>query len=237
MGHNRYTCHGTIDMPSSLGTALADVRSRLGQSQNALAEQLGVRQATVSMRERGAVGLTITELERFVAKTGHALVLTPEGWDPVELPRPDLLPRIPDEWPEQMASVLGGAAAGVGVLNDQLAEREVWALADWLERIDGLVRVKGNSMEPLLKDGDLVGVQPEVEPRVGDVVVVEYPEQEGEIVVKLWAGYSPDGRWAGLTGLNPPGIFIHCRPEAIRVRGKALGLFRDGAFRVPDRTA
>lgn len=57
-----------------------------------------------------------------------------------------------------------------------------------------LVRVRGASMEPTLRDGDVLLVRVGGEPRVGDLVVARLPGRPG-LAVKRAAWREPEGWW------------------------------------------
>lgn len=55
-------------------------------------------------------------------------------------------------------------------------------------------KVSGNSMIPLLRDGDLISVMPVPHYRVGDIVVATHPIQTDVIIVKRIESIVSDGR-------------------------------------------
>ena len=63
--------------------------------------------------------------------------------------------------------------------------------------------VRGDSMEPTLREGDVVLVFARITPRTGDVVVVERPERMGFEMVKRVAG--------------SPGEVVHILPDGSRL--------------------
>ncbi len=62
--------------------------------------------------------------------------------------------------------------------------------------------VKGDSMEPLLRDGDVVFVRGTSHPTPGDVVVAHHPFRSNVIVVKALHGWDELDQ-AILFGVNP----------------------------------
>jgi len=63
-------------------------------------------------------------------------------------------------------------------------------------------QVKGNSMNPLLWDGDLVSVLPMDSYKMGDIVVATHPIQSDVTIVKQIAEVMPGPRFR-LRGRNP----------------------------------
>lgn len=63
-------------------------------------------------------------------------------------------------------------------------------------------QVSGNSMIPLLRDGDLISVMPAPVYRVGDIVVATHPIQTDLTIVKRIDSVASDGRFR-LRGANP----------------------------------
>ena len=63
-------------------------------------------------------------------------------------------------------------------------------------------KVSGNSMNPLLHDGDRISVMPAPEYKVGDIVAAVHPIQSDLTIVKRIESITPDGRLR-LRGTNP----------------------------------
>ncbi len=63
------------------------------------------------------------------------------------------------------------------------------------------IRVRGPSMAPTLKDGDVVLARNRRAPRTGDVVVVTWVTRPGQLSIKRAA--APDGRGWHVEGDNP----------------------------------
>ena len=92
-----------------------------------------------------------------------------------------------------------------------------------------MVRVHGESMVPLLHDGDLVGLRSAERQRVGDLVVAELVETN-EVLVKLWAG-ARRGTIC-LNSINPEHGPVLLGQHEVVIRGLAWGLWRGGQLRV-----
>lgn len=55
-------------------------------------------------------------------------------------------------------------------------------------------KVSGNSMNPLLRDGDRISVMPMPSYKVGDIVVVTHPIQTDLTIIKRIESIASDGR-------------------------------------------
>ncbi|MBS1795112.1 MAG: nickel-type superoxide dismutase maturation protease [Acidobacteria bacterium] len=72
---------------------------------------------------------------------------------------------------------------------------------DWFEELAyvcgfrEIVRVEGDSMLPALKDGDLVLINPDAEPAVGDIVFARHPFKQSVKIIKRIAEILPDDRY------------------------------------------
>lgn len=63
-------------------------------------------------------------------------------------------------------------------------------------------RVEGNSMLPVLKDGEIVMVKPSQKFEVGDIVLAQHPYKQGTKIIKRISAISDAGKFT-LTGDNP----------------------------------
>lgn len=216
-----------------LATALRDGRARAGVSQTELARRLSVSRTTVLMREKGSVDLPASNLQDIARETGCVIMATPDGWQVLDAPptipaNPDrdeplrLGPRIP---------IAGQGGAGLGRLNEDVIT-EFWSPGgDWFRHLDALVRVVGDSMSPLLRDGDYVGVRLGEDYRRGDVVVAEIgPEHEA--IVKVYAGGDEDEAVVFLNSANPLHEHLVLPADDARIVGVALGAWRPGRLRL-----
>jgi len=55
-------------------------------------------------------------------------------------------------------------------------------------------KVSGNSMNPLLRDGDRISVWPMPSYKIGDIVVATHPIQTDLTIIKRVESIAPDGR-------------------------------------------
>ena len=78
--------------------------------------------------------------------------------------------------------MLGEASARVGAFLVEFSE-DNFSIGDvFLRPIDSVVKVHGDSMNPLLRDGDFAGVRLHEPPQVGDLVVVNDPSTATVVV-------------------------------------------------------
>ena len=138
---------------------LAERRKELGLTQKEVSEIVGVAEATISRWESGAIANMRRDRINLYAKalkTTPAFIMTGESESDV----PDGFIPMPD-----MASVplVGRIACGEPITAEQNVEGVVSVPSQW--RSDFALLCKGDSMEPSIKDGDLVAIhiQPMVE--------------------------------------------------------------------------
>lgn len=91
---------------------------------------------------------------------------------------------LPVNAPQQIP-VLGTVAAGGGILADGNIE-DTLALPAWMStRAEFALRVRGDSMWPILADGDLVLVRKQVHAGSGDMVVAQRQDETGDSVASV----------------------------------------------------
>lgn len=221
-------------MPT-LGKVLNAAREAAGQSQVELAERLGRHRTVISARENDRKDLPASELLRIAAATGRSILATPGGWEVVE--RADQFHSNGDredhyrsERPGEGLPVFGDVSAGTGVFAEDEAREWFDIQRRWVAQIDGVLRVTGDSMEPMLRRGDWIGVRLEEYYRDGDIVILEMGPQ-AEVLIKVYAGVTAEGQRV-FASLNPqyPPMVLHDRDH--EVRGIAYGFWRDGRLRI-----
>lgn len=79
-------------------------------------------------------------------------------------------------------------------------------------------------MEPLLTDGDLVGVRLGETFKIGDVVIAV--ASYGECLLKVYAGHLEDQNMVMLTSLNQAYGAVAGSPEDLIIQGVAYGMLR-----------
>ena len=171
---------------------LKETRERKGLSQQQLADLVETSQQVIDRLERG-----VTRTTRKLVRLATALDLDVAELDPdfagVELPpkpvvREAVLANVKaptrDEMPMNVP-IYGTAVGGGNGDGDFAFNGEV---IDYARRPAGLTHTKnvfgvyvvGSSMEPKYEDGELVFINPNRRPNIGDYVVVELHGEEGE---------------------------------------------------------
>lgn len=186
---------------------LKALREEAGISQAQLARQIGVGQSAVGMWESGKSRPSSATMEK-IARYFQVSVDYLCGLTQVKSPaRPEAV-RIP---------VLGDVAAGVPIeaIQDIVDYEEVDSALAASGELFGL-RIKGSSMEPRMKDGDVVIVRKQETAETGDTVVV-LVNGDSATVKKIKTG--PDG--ITLIPTNPaydPMFYTAAEVEQLPVR-------------------
>lgn len=118
--------------------------------------------------------------------------------------RPSQGPPAPEMMDVHRLPILGELAAGSPVLAGDNVEDFLVIGVGVLERgaAGAVAKVRGDSMEPELHDGDLVIIQLDAEPRPGQYVAARVGDDDGtdEVVIKV---YRRRGKRIVLESLNP----------------------------------
>lgn len=198
---------------------IRDLRIAAGLSQDELAKKIGYTdRSTIAKIETGKVDLTQSKLVAFA----NALNTTPSylmGWEtdskpPIPagfqpLPKMRRIPRV------------GRIACGEPILAEENIEDYDATPEEW--HADFTLLCRGDSMEPKIKDGDVVAIrtQPQVENgeiaavRIGDEATLKRVYCNGSTII--------------LQAENPtfpPLVYSGQEAEDIHIEGKAVGLCR-----------
>lgn len=200
----------------NVGTRIAELMQTRKLSQNKLAKRAGISQSGLSSIISGAVSPKESTLTMIAAALGCSVAqLISDGEDWGYTP-PDAIPLTKGALP-----IVGDIACGTPIT----AEQNIEGFADLPEgvRADFALRCKGDSMNPLFLDGDLVLIrqQPEVEP--GQIAAVMI---DGEATLKH---VYPQNGGLLLTAENPkfPPIFVPSDAVGeIVIHGRAIGYTR-----------
>ena len=146
-------------------------RKELGLSAEIVAERLGVSPATVYRYEKGDIEKLPGDILPALSKILHTTPAYLMGWEPTET---DSSPEIPpgfEPLPE-MATVprVGRIACGQPILAEENIEAHDSIPAQW--RADFTLLCAGDSMEPRIKDGDLVAIRSQPRVENGEIAAV-----------------------------------------------------------------
>lgn len=218
----------------TIGETLKAVRRKRGLTQPEFATVCQANRVTVSRRETGARGLSDEELQSIAGKLGVTLAVSANGWHFVDQPDPLAVDPNRDLDPPPGTIKLpieATAGAGPAMIADGVEEEWVDLAANFYRRVDKLLRIGGDSMEPMLSKGDIVGVKlcTERACRDGDVVVARYPDH-GAILVKVYRGRFDD--FIKLQSLNPVHEVILEPATELEIRGRIMRPFGEDFLHV-----
>lgn len=199
---------------NTLGDRMRILRSGRGLTQQDVAAALNVSRSAVAMWERNEREPnleTLAALARLLDVPLSALVERREAPLPQNL-RPVRARRIP---------LLGTIAAGEPIFAEE--EHETYVDVDGSARADFALEVKGSSMEPVYKDGDVVYIRSQDDVLDGQVAAVVVDDSATlKRVYHLPVGVQ-------LMPLNPafaPMLFTPENSDSVRILGLAVGYFR-----------
>ena len=98
-------------------------------------------------------------------------------------------------------------------------------------KLDGLVNVRGDSMEPLLEHGDVVGLRKVESIREGDVIIAQHLGDD-TIYIKVYGGHNEESGTVYLLSINPSYGIIRARTAEVGILGQAHSLFRLRPLRI-----
>ena len=204
-----------------IGEKMKNRRIELGLSLEAVGDIVGVGKSTVRKWENGFIKNMGRDKIALVAK---ALRVTPGylmGWeDAPAVPGLDTLPYTP---PRAMVPIIGSVRCGSGGL--ALEEPQGYEGADVANAEDYFyLRATGDSMEPDVREGDLVLVHKQPQVESGELAVVVVNGEEGmlkRVILKPGAVILQSANPA-----HPPRVFIGDEAQLVRIAGKAVQSIR-----------
>ena len=199
---------------NTLGDRMRILRSGRGLTQQDVAAALNVSRSAVAMWERNEREPnleTLAALARLLDVPLSALVEREEAPLPAGL-RPVRTKRVP---------LLGTIAAGEPIFAEE--EHETYVDVGGSVHADFALEVKGSSMEPVYKDGDVVYIRSQDDVLDGQVAAVVVDDSATlKRVYHLPVGVQ-------LMPLNPafaPMLFTPENSDSVRILGLAVGYFR-----------
>ena len=199
---------------NTLGDRMRILRSGRGLTQQAVAEALGVSRSAVAMwekNEREPNLETLAALAKLLNVPMTALVEREERPLPENV-RPARYRRIP---------LLGAIAAGEPIFAGE--EHETYVDVGDSVQADFALEVKGESMEPVYKDGDVVYIRSQSDVSDGQVAAVVI--DDSATLKRVY--HLPIG--VQLMPINPafaPMLFTAENSNSVRILGLAVGYFR-----------
>ena len=194
-------------------------RKELSMSAEQLAEKVNLSPATIYRYEKGDIEKVPADILKKVARALNSSPAYLMGWESENklsipagfqpLPKRDRIPRV------------GQIACGTPILAEENVEAYDEVPSEW--HADFTLLCQGDSMEPKIKDGDVVAIrtQPQVENgeiaavRIGDEATLKRVYCNGNTVI--------------LQAENPtfpPLVYSGQEAEDIHIEGKAVGLCR-----------
>ena len=209
------------------GERMKQRRKELGFSAEKVAERLGVSPATIYRYERGDIekvpGDSLGELAKILQTTPAYLM----GWEEKPTaPAPRPIPKGFATMPE-MANlpVVGKIACGTPILAQQNIETYYQSPKEW--RASMFLVCQGDSMEPFIKDGDMVAIREQQDAETDEIVaVMELDGCDGFATLKKLKK-RPDR--VELWPLNPeyePIIYLKEEMNKLQIIGLAVGVIR-----------
>ena len=181
-----------------------------------LAQQLGYKdKSSISKIENGKADIPQAKVELFARalRTTTAYLMGVDG--------PALPPGCEPMPPMRQVPLVGRIACGMPILAEQNIEGMISVPEGW--RADFVLTCRGDSMAPLILDGDLVAVRSQPEVENGEIAVVRIDDEATLKKVNF------DGTTMVLQPLNPAYPLMTYTGAAladVHIEGKAVGLCR-----------
>ena len=190
-------------------------RLELGLTVEELAQQLGYKdKSSISKIENGKADIPQAKVELFARalRTTTAYLMGVDG--------PALPPGCEPMPPMRQVPLVGRIACGMPILAEQNIEGMISVPEGW--RADFVLTCRGDSMAPLIMDGDLVAVRSQPEVENGEIAVVRIDD---EATLKR-VYYDREHARLQLVPENPaysPLVYVGEELDNIRILGKAVG--------------
>lgn len=206
---------------------LKALRTEKGWSQQRLADELEISKSSVNMYERGEREPSFETMEAIADifnvdmdyLYGRTDVKIANPITPAKPPIPPGFQPVPEL---STVPVVGRIACGTPILAEQNIECEVCVPARW--RASFALVCKGDSMEPKIRDGDLVAIRKQPEVENGEVAAVRIGE---EATLKRVFRHENMLELRAENPSFPSIILVGADMETVTIEGKAVGLCRD----------
>lgn len=191
-----------------------------GFKQADLVERTGIGKASISNYLAGEY----EPKQKNLYKIAHALNVNPAWLMGYDVPMSDV-PAVSNILPvhRRKIPILGNVAAGEPIFADE--EHEEYVIEDDANDCDFALRIAGDSMEPLLHDGDIVYVRQQDDVNDGEIGILLLDD---EAVIKH-IYHIPDG--VQVVSQNaakyPPKTYTWPNYDTIRILGRAIAYRRN----------
>lgn len=208
------------------GERMKQRRKEIGFSAEKVAECLGVSPATIYRYEKGDIEKvpvdSLSELAKILQTTPAYLM----GWEEQPRPAERAQKPIPPGFrplPEMVqVPLIGQIACGTPILAEENIKSYIGVPAAW--RADFALECHGDSMSPIICDGDMVCIrsQPEVEQgqiaavRIGEEATLKHCYYQNGVVQLI----------ADNPAVCPPMVYTGPELEDIEIEGLAVGFCR-----------
>lgn len=204
---------------TNLSTILKEQRKKLGLTLAEIADIMGVSEATVQRWESGNIKNIRQERISKLAEVLHVTPASLMGWENPESNIPSGFQPVP---PMKAIPLVGQIACGEPITAEENIEDYVTSLHAW--HADFALKCIGDSMEPKIKDGDIVAIRKQPTVENGQIAAVRIDTE-----ATLKCVYQFRNRLI-LQPINPdyePIVLVGEEINRVAIEGKAVGLCRD----------
>ena len=194
-------------------------RKKLSMSAEQLAEKVNLSPATIYRYEKGDIEKVPADILKKIARALNSSPAYLRGWEPDSkspipagfqpLPKRDRIPRV------------GQIACGTPILAEENVEAYDEVPSDW--HADFTLLCQGDSMEPKIKDGDVVAIHSQPMVENGEVAAVLI---DGEATLKRVFLFDDHIELRAENPTFPTILRIGEDMNTITIEGKAVGLCR-----------
>ena len=181
-------------------------RKKLSMSAEQLAEKVNLSPATIYRYEKGDIEKVPADILKKIARALNSSPAYLMGWEPDSKPR---IPRV------------GQIACGTPILAEENVEAYDEVPSDW--HADFTLLCQGDSMEPKIKDGDVVAIHSQPMVENGEVAAVLI---DGEATLKRVFLFDDHIELRAENPTFPTILRIGEDMNTITIEGKAVGLCR-----------
>ena len=198
---------------STIGSRIRYRREELGLSQDELGKKLGYKsRSSINKIELDQRNLTQSKIKAIA----DALETTPAyimGWEGPESAIPAGFQPIP---PMKKIPLVGQIACGEPITAEENIEDYVTSLHAW--HADFALKCIGDSMEPKIKDGDIVAIRKQPTVENGQIAAVRIDTEATFRIRLILQPSNPD---------YEPIVLVGEEINRVAIEGKAVGLCRD----------